>query len=77
MKTLKSILISPNRMLSNEEMNNLKGGNAQANCTCIWTSPEDPEFFFEQSVTVTGGDCVAGASALSGYYAGLFEVICY
>jgi hypothetical protein len=74
MKTLESILNSPERMLSGEEMNNLKGGYAQQSqtCNCTFISGNDS---ITQSVTVTNGDCMDAGNALSTYYGTIWDYI--
>jgi hypothetical protein len=79
MKSLESILNSPERMLSGEEMNNLKGGNAQMNCSCTyyeWNEGSQTSVAaFSQNYTVTNGTCADAAFALNNVYDGIWDFV--
>jgi len=74
MKTLQSILNSPERRLSAEEMKEVKGGDAY--CKCFWSDAETGELVDFQSVHITGGDCGSASARLSYYYHEIFDVTC-
>ncbi|MDD3568445.1 MAG: hypothetical protein PHT92_08620 [Bacteroidales bacterium] len=70
MKTLQSILNSPERRLSPEEMRNLKGGSATCRCT-YWDN--NGEAAATTQGQVSGMDCYSAGAELSYVYDGIWS----